>query len=54
LVSQESSRVDKCDAASSVILHRGGVGIRSDRSSVSTRRDSARSIQRVGIAFRMI
>jgi len=52
-VSHESSRVDKCDAASSATLPAGGVG-RSHRIIVSTRRDSACSIQRVGIAIRMI
>jgi len=54
VVSQESSRVAEGEAASSVTLHRGGIGIGSARISMSTRRDSACSIQRVGIAFRMI
>jgi len=52
--SQKSSRVGNTEATSSVTHYGRGAGIRSDRRSISTRRDSASSIQRIGIAFRMI
>ena len=54
MVSHKNNRVDKCDAASAGTLPGRGIGFRSDRMIVSTCRASACSIQRVGIAFRMI